>query len=281
MGPRVGQINSPAYAGPQIKEDVIAGKKGETLQQIAKRTGVPYSDLKDANPDIDPKKPLSQNRDVRYPKELLVQPGEKTLEQVAKRLEIVDIDGFKKANAGHIKDPDNLRQGQAVRLPKDFEDDKARGTRIKEKRITKDGVKLPGGAGTITGGKGGVVYRPPTVKIGGVTIPLPDVVLTDGKGIGVSKTPGTYDGTGEANKTRRSEEEKNISNTRQKDERDIDPRNDKKKPKLETEKRPRSSESYEEKHQIKKSAQDPQQLDQELQKRLAEEAADFARKGGR
>ncbi|MCI0615720.1 hypothetical protein L0244_22255, partial [bacterium] len=170
---------------------------------------------------------------------------------------------------------------QHINLPKDFGKVEPRGTPIKEKRITKDGVNLPGGTGQITGGKGGVVYRPPTVKIGGVNIPLPDVVLTDGKGIGVNSTDGKYDGTGPANTSRRREEEKNISNTRQKDERDVDPRNDKKKPKLENEKRPRHLHENEEKLQIKKSANDPKQMDEELRKRMAEEAAEFVRKGGR
>ena len=259
--------------------DVITAQKGDTLEKIAKREGIPISDLKDANRNIDPKKPLVQGQDVKYPKDLLVQPGEKTLDQVADRLGM-DRKVFAEANK-HIKDPNNLTEGKAVRLPKDFLEVKSRGTPIKEKRITKDGVNLPGGAGKITKGDGAVVYKPPKVKIGGVEIPIPDVILTDGKGVGVSKTPGTYDGTGEANKTRRREEEQNISNTRQKDERDFDPRNDKKKPKLETEKKQRPREGYEEKHQIKKSAKDPQELDQELQKRLAEGAADFARRGGR
>lgn len=259
MGPRVGQINGPQNTNTQGAVDVITAQKGDTLEKIAKREGIPLTDLKDANPKMDPKKPLNQGQDVNYPKELLVQPGEKTLDQVAKRLGMPK-DVLIKANQGHIKDPNNLREGQSIKLPKDFGKVEPRGTPIKEKRITKDGVNLPGGAGQITGGKGGVVYRPPTVKIGPVTIPLPDVVITDGKGIGVNKTDKTYDGTGESNTTRRREEEKNISNTRQKDDRDVDPRNDKNKP------------------VVKKPFQ---QMDEELKKRIAEEADELIRKGSR
>jgi LysM repeat protein len=280
MGPRVGQVNNPTNTTVRNTDDVITAQKGDTLEKIAKREGIPISDLKDANRNIDPKKPLVQGQDVKYPKDLLVQPGENTLEKVAERMGI-DKDVLIKANEGHIKDPNNLRKGQAIKLPKDFFEVKKRGTPIKEKTITKDGINLPKGTGKITGGDGAVVYRPPKVKIGGVEVPLPDVVLTNGKGVGVSKTSNKYDGTGEANTTRRRQDQQDISNTRQKDERDIDNRNDKKKPKLETQKKQRSTEGYEEKHQIKKSAKDPQELDQELQKRLAEEAADFARKGGR
>lgn len=279
MGPRVGQINGPTNTNTQIKVDVITAQKGDTLEKIAKREGIPLTDLKDANPKTDPKKPLVQGQDVNYPKDLLVQHGETTLDKVADRMGM-DRGVLAKANKGHIKDPNNLREGQHIKLPKDFEKVESRGTPIKEKRITKDGVNLPGGAGQITGGKGGVVYRPPTVKIGGVNIPLPDVVITDGKGVGVNKTDDTYDGTGGANTARRRQEEKDISNTRQKDERDVDPRNDKKKPKLENEKQPRRLQENEEKLQIKKSANDPKQMDEELKKRMAEEAAEFVRKGG-
>jgi len=279
MGPRVDQIGGPTNTNTQSKVDVITAQKGDTLEKISKREGIPLSDLKDANPKMDPKKSLNQGQDVNYPKDLLVQKGEKTLDQVADRLGM-PRDVVAKANKGHIKDPNNLREGQSIKLPKDFEKVEPRGTPIKEKRITKDGVNLPGGTGQITGGKGGVVYRPPTVKIGGVNIPIPDVILTDGKGVGVNSTDGKYDGTGPANTERRREEEKNISNTRQKDERDIDPRNDKKKPKLENEKAPRHLKENEEKLQIKKSANDPKQMDEELKKRMAEEAAEFVRKGG-
>ncbi|HSE39812.1 MAG TPA: LysM peptidoglycan-binding domain-containing protein [Acidobacteriota bacterium] len=280
MGPRVGEINSSTHTNPQSGVDVITAQRGDTLEKISKRENIPISDLKDANPKIDPKKPLNQGQDVNYPKDLLVQKGEKTLEQVADRLGM-PRDVLVKANQGHIKDPNNLREGQSIKLPKDFQEVKDRGTPIKEKRITKNGVNLPGGAGKITGGDGGVVYRPPKVRIGGVDVPLPDVVITDGKGPGVNKTDDKYDGTGGSNTTRRREEDKNINNTRQKDERDVDPRKDNKKPKVETEKLPRSSQDSEEKLQIKKSSNDPKQLDEELQKRLQEKAIDFVRKGGR
>lgn len=279
MGPRVDQVNGPPNINARSAVDVITAQNGDTLEKVAKHEGIPLSDLRDANPKIDPKKPLVQGQDINYPKDLLVQPGEKTLDQVAERLGMPK-DVLIKANSGHIKDPNNLREGQSIKLPKDFQDVKSRGTPIQEKRVTKDGVNLPGGAGKITGGQGGVVYRPPKVQIGGINL-VPDILITDGKGIGVTRTDGKYDGTGEANTARRRDEEKNISNTRQKDERDIDHRNDKKKPKLETEKRPAHSQDYEEKHQIKKSTNDSKQLDEELQKRLAEEAAEFARRGGR
>ena len=279
MGPRVDQVNSSTNTNTQSTVDVITAQKGDTLEKIANREGIPISDLKDANPKLDPKKPLSQGQDIQYPKELLVQPGEKTLDQVAERLGMPK-DVLIKANSGHIKDPNNLREGQSIKLPKDFQNVESRGTPIKEKRITKDGVNLPGGTGQITGGKGGVVYRPPKVQIGGINI-IPDILITDGKGVGVTKTDGTYDGTGAANTARRRQEEKDISNTRQKDERDVDPQKDKKKLKLETGKLPVDSQEPGEKLQIRKSANDPKQLDEELQKRLAEEAAEFARKGGR
>ncbi len=259
MGPRVDQINGPTNTNTQSKVDVITAQKGDTLEKISKREGIPLTDLKDANPKMDPKKALNQGQDVNYPKDLLVQPGEKTLDQVADRMGIRSKQALIEANK-HIKNPNNLREGQHINLPKDFGKVEPRGTPIKEKRITKDGVNLPGGAGQITGGKGGVVYRPPTVKIGPVTIPLPDVVITDGKGIGVNKTDKTYDGTGESNTTRRREEEKNISNTRQKDDRDVDPRSDKNKP------------------VVKKPFQ---QMDEELKKRMAEEADELIRKGRR
>ena len=279
MGPRVGQVSDPTNTTVRSTDDVMTAQKGDTLERIAKREGIPLSDLKEANRNIDPKKPLVQGQDVKYPKDLLVQPGENTLEKVADRMG-VPRDVLIKANQ-HIKDPNNLRKGQAIKLPKDFFEVEKRGTPIKEKTITKDGINLPKGTGQITGGDGGVVYRPPKIKIGGVEVTLPDVILTDGKGVGVNETNDKYDGTGKANKTRRREEEQDISNTRQKDERDIDNRNDKKKPKLETEKKPGSTERHEEKLQIKKSARDPKELDQELQKRLAEEALDFVRRGGR
>lgn len=278
MGPRVDQVNSSPNTTGQSAVDVITAQKGDTLEKIAKREGIPLSDLKDANPKMDPKKPLGQGQDVNYPKELLVQHGEKTLDQVAERLGMPK-DVLIKANQGNIKDPNNLREGQAIKLPKDFENVEHRGTPIGEKRVTKDGVNLPGGAGKITGGQGGAVYRPPKLQIGGINI-IPDILITDGKGIGVTKTDGKYDGTGEANTARRREEDKNISNTRQKDERDIDIRKDKKEPKIEKNK-PVHSRDSEEKLQIKKSANDAKQMDEELQKRLAEEAAEFARRGGR
>ncbi len=268
MGPRVGEINSAKTTNTQITEDVITAQKGDTLEKISKRENIPLSDLKDANPKMDPKKPLNQGQDVKYPKDLLVQHGEKTLDQVAERMGLKSAQALKDANK-QIKDPNNLREGQHINLPKDFGNVESRGTPIGQKRITKDGVNLPGGTGKITGGQGGVVYRPPTVKIGGVTIPLPDVVITDGKGIGVNSTDGKYDGTGPANTARRRQEDKDISNTRPKDERDIDPRKAKDKPKSGNEKPYRLQQN------------DPAQMDEELRKRMAEEAADFVRKGGR
>lgn len=264
MGPRIGEINDAKTANTKITEDVITAQKGDTLEKISKRENIPLGDLKEANPKMDPKKPLNQGQDVKYPKDLLVQDGEKTLNDVADRMGM-DRGVLAQANK-NIKNPNNLRKGQHINLPKDFEKVEHRGTPIKEKRITKDGVNLPGGAGKITGGQGGVVYRPPTVKIGGVTIPLPDVVITDGKGPGVNSTDGKYDGTGPANTERRREEEKNISNTRQKDERDVDPRKDKTK----SEKPPRNLQQN-----------DPAQMDEELRKRMAEEAAEIVRKGRR
>jgi LysM repeat protein len=278
MGPRVDQVNGPKSTDTQVKVDVITAQQGDTLEKISKREGIPLTDLKDANPKMDPKKPLNQGQDVQYPKDLLVQPGEKTLDQVAERMELRSSQPLKDANKD-IKNPNNLREGQHFKLPKDFGKVESRGTPKKEKTITKDGVNLPGGAGKITGGQGGVVYRPPTVKIGGVTVPLPDVVITDGKGPGVNSTDGKYDGTGPANTTRRREEDQNIYNTRQRDERDIDPRKDKKKPKIETEPLPKEppSQNKEIKLQIKKSLNDPKQLDEELQKRRQEEAAKAGR----
>ena len=259
MGPRVGQVNGPTNTNTQVKVDVITAQKDDTLEKIAERERIPLTDLKDANPKMDPKKALNQGQDVNYPKDLLVQHGETTLDQVADRMGIRSKQALIEANK-HIKNPNNLREGEHINLPKDFKNYEPKSTPNKEKRITKDGVNLPGGAGQITGGKGGVVYRPPTLKIGGVTVPLPDVVLTDGKGVGVNKTDGTYDGTGDANTARRRQEEKNISNTRQKDERDVDPRNDKNKP------------------VVKKPFQ---QMDEELKKRMAEEADELIRKGRR
>lgn len=277
MGPRVDQVSGPKSTDTQVKVDVITAQKNDTLEKISGREGIPLSDLKDANPKMDPKKPLNQGQDVHYPKELLVQHGEKTLEQVADRLGM-PRDVLIKANQGNIKDPNNLREGQHISLPKDFEKVESRGTPIKEKTITKDGVNLPGGTGKITGGKGGVVYRPPSVKIGGIDIPLPDVVITDGKGPGVNSTDGKYDGTGPANTTRRREEDKNIYDTRQRDERDVDPQKDKKKPKIEKGNLPtEQSQEKEIKLQIKKSLNDPKQLDEELQKRRQEEATKAGR----
>lgn len=268
MGPRVGEIHGPKTSNTQINEDVITAQKGDTLEKISKRENIPLGDLKEANPKMDPKKPLNQGQDVKYPKDLLVQKGEKTLDQVAERIGVRSKEDFFKANK-HIKDPNNIREGQHINLPEGWNKVENRGTPIKEKRITKDGVNLPGGAGKITGGQGGVVYRPPTVKIGGVTIPLPDVVITDGKGPGINSTDGKYDGTGPANTARRREEEKNISNTRPKDERDIDPRKAKDKPKSQNEK------------PLPQQPNDPAQMDEELRKRIIQETNDFFRKGRR
>jgi LysM repeat protein len=265
MGPRVDQVSGPKSTDTQVKVDVITAQKGDTLEKISKREGIPISDLKDANPKMDPKKTLNQGQDVHYPKELLVQHGETTLDKVADRLEM-DKGELAKANP-QIKNQNNLREGQHINVPKDFENVEKRGTPIKQKTITKDGVNLPGGAGQIKGGKGGVVYHPPSVKIWGVEVPLPDVVLTDGKGPGVNSTDGKYDGTGPANTERRREEDKNISNTRQKDERDIDPRDKKKS-------------DGGEKLKMRKSVE-PDQLDEELQKRIQQEAAEFIRRGAR
>jgi LysM repeat protein len=265
MGPRVDQISGPKSTDTQVKVDVITAQKGDTLEKISKREGIPLGDLKDANPKMDPKKTLGQGQDVQYPKELLVQHGETTLDKVADRLGM-DRGELAKANS-QIKNQNNLREGQHINLPKDFEKVESRGTAIKQKTVTKDGVNLPGGAGKITGGQGGVVYRPPSIKIGGVDIPLPDVVITDGKGPGVNSTDGKYDGTGPANTQRRREEDKNISNTRQKDERDIDPRDKKK-----------SDGGV--KLKMRKEVE-PNQLDDELQKRIQQEAAELIRRGAR
>jgi len=272
MGPRVDQVSGPKSTDTQVKVDVITAQKGDTLEKISSREGIPLTDLKDANPKMDPKKVLNQGQDVQYPKDLLVQPKEKTMDQVADRLGMPK-DVLIKANQGNIKDPNNLREGQHINLPKDFEKVEPRGTPIKQKTITKDGVNLPGGAGKITGGQGGVVYRPPSVKIGGINIPVPDIVITDGKGPGVNSTDGKYDGTGPANTTRRREEDKNIYNTRQRDERDVDPEKDKKKPKLEKGPLPTEKPQNKEiKLEIRKSLNDPQQLDEDLKKRRQEEA---------
>lgn len=268
MGPRVDQVSGPKSTDTQVKIDVITAQKNDTLEKISEREGIPLGDLKDANPKMDPKKTLNQGQDVQYPKELLVQHGETSLDKVADRMGM-DRGVLAKANS-QIKNPNNLREGQHINLPKDFAKVESRGTPIKQKTITKDGVNLPGGAGEIKGGKGGVVYHPPSVKIWGVEVPLPDVVITDGKGIGVNSTDGKYDGTGPANTARRREEEKNISNTRPKDERDIDPRA-KEKPKTGTG----------EKLKMRKSGDDPAQLDEELQKRIQQEAADFIKRGAR
>jgi LysM repeat protein len=86
MGPRVGQVNGPTNTNTQIKVDVITAQKGDTLEKIAKRERIPLTDLKDANPKMDPKKPLNQGQDVNYPKDLLVQRGETTLDNVADRM---------------------------------------------------------------------------------------------------------------------------------------------------------------------------------------------------
>src|SRR5262245_54717398 len=86
MGPKVGEVNCPTNINAQNTVDVITAQNGDTLEKVAKREGIPLGDLKDANPKIDPKKPLVQGQDIKYPKDLLVQCGEKTLEQVAERL---------------------------------------------------------------------------------------------------------------------------------------------------------------------------------------------------
>jgi murein DD-endopeptidase MepM/ murein hydrolase activator NlpD len=272
MGPRVDQVSGPKSTDTQVKVDVITAQKGDTLEKISKREGIPLDDLKDANPKMNPKQALGQGQDVQYPKDLLVQRGEKSLDQVADRLGLRSRQALRDANKD-IKNPDNLREGQHIRLPKDFGKVEQRGTAIKQKTISKGAVNLPGGAGQVRGGQGGVVYRPPSVKIVGINIPVPDIVITDGKGPGVNSTDGKYDGTGPANTTRRREEDKNIYNTRQRDERDLDPNKDKKKPKIEKGPLPTDkSPNKEIKLEIRKSY-DPQQLDEELKKRRQEEAA--------
>jgi murein DD-endopeptidase MepM/ murein hydrolase activator NlpD len=290
--PRVsGSSNAPVRG---VKDEITVQDK-ETLAGVAKRVGIPVGDLIDANKGIDKKK-LTAGQVIQYPKDMLVAPGEKTLEDVAKRLGM-GLSDLEKANP-NLKGK-QLTEGQSIRYPKDFFDLKATGTPqrgVKSHPL----VSSEGGPGTIKKGEGGAVYAPPKIKIGGREIGLPDVRLNDGMKPGVGGTSSVYDGDGAANVERRKQEQQNITNTRRKDERDPDYLDDATKKKLDEEKSGPGRRITDEQIQkgVGKKTDQPnikqeageisedfrkkkENLDQDLQRRLAKEAADFARRGGR
>lgn len=289
--PRVGGAsNAPVRA---VKDEITV-QDNEKLADVAKRVGIPVGDLIDANKGIDKKK-LTAGQVIQYPKDMLVAAGEKTLEDVAKRLGM-GLSDLEKANP-NLKGK-QLTEGQAIKYPKDFFDLKATGTPQRgvksEPRVSVDGP------GKIQKGEGGAVYAPPKVKIGGREIGLPDVILTDGKGPGVGGTSGVHDGDATSNVQKRKQEQDNISNTRRKDERDPGYLDDATKKKLDEEKSgpgrkktddqiKKGFEKQPDKPNIKQEAAElsedfrkkKESIDQELQRRIAQDAADFARRGGR
>jgi len=173
VNPAGGTSGVSSY-GAAGQEDVITVQKGETsLAQVAKRVGIPESDLRDANPQIKDPKHIKQGQEVHYPQDLLVAPGETKLSQVASRLGIPE-EVLRKGNP-QIKDPNNLHAGQAIQLPKDFFEEpagaKKTGSKTEEDdpnlSVSEEGVnaKLPKGSGKVKP-DGSVVYSPP--KIGPV-----------------------------------------------------------------------------------------------------------------
>lgn len=294
MSGEIPRVGGSTNASVRVVKDEITVQDKESLSDVSKRVGIPVGDLIDANKGIDKKK-LTAGQVIQYPKDMLVGPKEKKLEDVAERLGM-DVKDLEKANP-NLKGK-QLREGQAFRFPKDFFDLKATGTPQRgvksEPRVSVDGP------GTVKKGDGGAVYAPPKIKIGGREIGLPDVILTDGKGPGVGGTSGVHDGDGAANVEKRKQEQQNISNTRRKDERDPDYLDDATKKKLDEEKSgpgrkktddqiKKGFEQQPDKPSIKEEAAELSQnfrkkkesIDQELQRRIAQDAADFARRGGR
>src|SRR5262245_33457758 len=117
--PVSGPSSGPNTNGP---DEITVQKNGTKLSDLANEIGIPESELRAANPQLDPKKPLQHGQQVHYPKDVLVWPGEKNLEDVAARTGIPKED-LEKANPG-LKDK-QLRNGQAFKLPKNFFDPKA------------------------------------------------------------------------------------------------------------------------------------------------------------
>jgi LysM repeat protein len=278
---------SPSGTQTNAPDEITVQKNGAKLDDIAKDIGIPVSELIKANPKISPKAALKQGQHIQYPPDMLVGPKENTLEDVEKRFGM-NPGTLEKAN------PDlkgkQLREGQAFKFPKDFFDPKATGEPkrgVKEKPT----ISSSGGPGQITKGDGAGVYRPPTVKIGGREIPVPDVIILDGPRPGVGGTNSNYDGTGESNTARRKQEQDSVSNTRVKDDRDLDKDQIKK---LDDDKKKGSQDAADDqirkgnqknpgnKPNIKEEAAEiSRKLKEDMLKRQAQEAAEFIRRGGR
>jgi LysM domain len=281
--PVSGPSSQPNTKAP---DEITVQKDGTKLDDIAKDLGISPKDLYEANPNINPKKPLQKGQHVQYPKDMLVGPGEHTLEDVAKRLGM-DKGELEKANPNLVGK--QLRENQAFKFPKNYLDttgDPQRGVKGKP-RISSDG-----GPGKIKKGEGAAVYQAPNVKVGGRKAPIPDITIADGvRQPGVSGTSDTYDGTGEGNVGRRKQDQQNISNTRVQDERDLD---DDTKKKLDDERKKPGQKTTDD--QIRKGVQNKpeykpnikeeaaeigKKLKEDYQRRLQQEAIDFVRRGGR
>lgn len=288
MSDGVRPVGGPT-SGPNnnAPDEITIQKDGTKLTDIAKELGANVSDLIDANPQINPKKPLQKGQQIHYPQDMLVGPNEKTLEDVAKRLGMADKSELEKANP-ELKDK-QLRRGQAFKFPKNFRDPKATGEPERGVK-SKPRISSEGGSGKVGKGDGSAVYKPPTIKVGGRKLPIPDVTIADGPRPGVGGTSDTHDGTGEANIGKRKQEQQNITNTGRKDERDLD--KDERKRLDEEQRRPGQQKTDEQiqgmnknktnKPNIKEEAAEiSRKLKEDYQRKLEKEAIEFVRRGGR
>jgi len=140
----------------EYPQDLLVGEGETTLKQVAQRLGIDEQSLRKANPKM--KEPLTAGHAIRLPKDFkkydsqpkrevkgdfkTVVEGEKTLGEMAKRLGVGKKD-LEDANPGI--DPNNLKQGQRIRMPK--KEEKLRDKIEKRVGGDKDGIsiKLPGG----------------------------------------------------------------------------------------------------------------------------------------